>query len=99
MHNDTIMMFMNLDQRFFLTIPVLQLTDMNEERLAVLLSHELAHYLLDHQVLRLAKGYFVKNIYSKFVFRNAGFREAYDPTKQEFRDKVVKKQKYSCFYP
>ncbi len=47
-HNDTIMMFMNLDQRFFLTIPILQLTDMNEERLAVLLSHELAHYLLDH---------------------------------------------------
>jgi len=90
-HNDTIMMFMNLDQRFFLTIPILQLTDMNEERLAVLLSHEMAHYLLDHQVLRLAKGYFVNNIYSKFVFRNAGFREAYDPTKQEFREKVVKK--------
>ena len=64
---------------------------MNEERLAVLLSHEMAHYLLDHQVLRLAKGYFVNNIYSKFVFRNAGFREAYDPTKQEFREKVVKK--------
>lgn len=42
-------------------------------------------------MLRLAKGYFVNNIYSKFIFRNAGFREAYDPTKQEFREKVVKK--------
>jgi len=47
-HNDTIIMFMNLDQRFFLTIPLLKLTDMSEEKLAVLISHELAHYLLDH---------------------------------------------------
>jgi cellobiose-specific phosphotransferase system component IIA len=30
-HNDTIIMFMNLDQRLFITIPLLQLANMNEE--------------------------------------------------------------------
>jgi hypothetical protein len=64
---------------------------MNEEQLALLIAHELSHFLLDHQVLRLAKGFFNKNIYSKLIFRNAGFKEVYDPTKQEFRDKVVNK--------
>lgn len=98
-HNDTLIMFMNLDQRFFLTIPILQLTSMREEQLALLIAHELSHYLLDHQVLRLAKAYFITHVYSRFIFRNAGFKEIYDPTKQEFRDKVVKKQKFSCFYP
>ena len=47
-HNDTVIMFMNLDQRFFLTLPILKLSGMNEERLALLIAHELSHYLLDH---------------------------------------------------
>jgi hypothetical protein len=55
-----------------------------------LIAHELAHFLLDHQVLRLSKGWFVNNILSRFVFRNAGFREVYDPTKEEFKEKVLK---------
>ena len=47
-HNDTMIMFMNMDQRLFLTIPLLQLTNMNEEQLALLIAHEMAHFLLDH---------------------------------------------------
>jgi Zn-dependent protease with chaperone function len=47
-HSDTFVMFINLDQRFFLTIPLLKLSNMNEESLALLVAHELAHYLLEH---------------------------------------------------
>lgn len=47
-HNDTVIMFMNLDQRLFLTIPILKFAGMQEERVALLIAHELAHYLLDH---------------------------------------------------
>ena len=47
-HNDIVIMFMNMDQRFFLTIQILQIAGMKEERIALLLAHELAHFLLDH---------------------------------------------------
>lgn len=47
-HNDTIIMFLNMDQRLLLSIPIIKLSKMNEEQLALLVSHELAHFLLDH---------------------------------------------------
>jgi hypothetical protein len=64
---------------------------MKEDHLALLLSHELAHFLLDHQVHRVGKGLFMNKIYSKFIFRNAGFKDVYDPTKVEFKEKVANK--------
>ena len=83
----------------FLTIPVLKLAQMKEEAVAVLVAHELAHFVLDHQVYRVVKAGFVNKVKDILVFKNAGFREVYDPTKQEFKEKVADKQKYSCFYP
>lgn len=48
-HNEQIViMYFNLDQRFFLTVPIVKLSQMKEENLALIISHELAHYLLDH---------------------------------------------------
>ena len=44
----TIALWMNLDQTFYITISALRLTEMDEAKLALLISHELAHYLLDH---------------------------------------------------
>ena len=53
-HNpDTVGMAMSLDQTFFITIATLKIAEMDEAQLALLISHELAHYLMDHQVNRL----------------------------------------------
>ena len=51
LHDDaTVALFMNLDQTLFITIAALKLAEMDESKLALLVSHELAHYLMDHQV-------------------------------------------------
>jgi Zn-dependent protease with chaperone function len=71
---------------------------MQEDQVALLLAHELSHFLLDHQFYRLVKALFVNKIASKLI-KTAGFKEVYDPTKEEFKLKVADKQLYSCFYP
>lgn len=98
-HNDTIIMFLNMDQRLYLTIPILKLAEMKEEGVALLLAHELAHFVLDHQVNRVGKAIFNNKLMNKLFFKNAGFKDVYDPTRVEFKEKVIEKQKYSCFYP
>ena len=49
----TLALFFNLDQTFYITITALQLAEMDEAKLALLVSHELAHYLMDHNVYRM----------------------------------------------
>ena len=44
----TILLFMNFDRTLFITSKALDVTAMEEGELALLLSHELAHYLLEH---------------------------------------------------
>jgi hypothetical protein len=66
----------------------LKFSEFKEEQLALLLTHEMAHYLLDHQFLRVFKAFFVNHIYAKFIKRNAGFLELYDPTREEFKKKT-----------
>lgn len=90
-HDDTVIMLLNLDQRLYLTIPILKLANMKEEGVALLVAHELSHFILDHQPYRIFKAFFVNKIKSILFFKNAGFREIYDPTKQEFKEKVEKK--------
>ena len=52
LHNtNTLAMFMSTDQTFFTTVLAHKLAA-SEEHLALLVAHELAHYLLDHQVKR-----------------------------------------------
>jgi hypothetical protein len=72
---------------------------MQEEHLALLLSHELAHYLLEHQPLRLAKDFLVNDLYRRLFRFKPGYTELHDPIKDEFRAKVSNKQRHSCFYP
>ena len=65
-HNDgTLGMFMSLDHTLFVTIATLKLASMDEAKMALLISHELAHYLMDHQVYRLGLGWFRANVYTK----------------------------------
>ena len=48
LHTDNMLMFLNLDTRFFISSPILNLAAPSEEAMALLVAHELAHYLLDH---------------------------------------------------
>jgi hypothetical protein len=64
---------------------------MKEEGVALLLAHELAHFVLDHQVYRISKSLIANKIRDLILPKNAGFKEVYDPTKEEFRKKVADK--------
>ena len=44
----TVGLWMGLDQTLFVSIAALKVSDMDETKLALLVSHELAHYLMDH---------------------------------------------------
>lgn len=44
----TVGLWMGLDQTLFVSIAALKVSDMDEAKLALLVSHELAHYLMDH---------------------------------------------------
>ena len=39
---------MSLDMTMFVTVATLKIAGMDEAKLALLISHELAHYLMDH---------------------------------------------------
>ena len=41
-------MFMNLDRTLYFTIAALKMAQMDEAKVALLVSHELAHFLMDH---------------------------------------------------
>ena len=59
LHNEnTIGLFMSTDQTLFINVAALRNAHMDEAKLALLVSHELAHYLMDHQVYRMARGFF-----------------------------------------
>ena len=67
LHNEhTIALYMNSDQTFYVTIKALQLAEMNEEKLALLVCHELGHYLLDHSALRQAKAWVLENVFTNY---------------------------------
>ncbi len=44
----TVLLFMNFNRTLFITSKALDVTAMEEDELALLVSHELAHYLLEH---------------------------------------------------
>mmetsp|Transcript_34391 Transcript_34391/g.42467 ORF Transcript_34391/g.42467 Transcript_34391/m.42467 type:complete len:105 (+) Transcript_34391:316-630(+) len=49
LHDDaTVALWMSLDQTLFVSIATLKLAEADEAKLALLVSHELAHYLMDH---------------------------------------------------
>ena len=56
---------------------------MDEKKLALLISHELSHYLLDHQAARITKVVFNEYIYRNY-FRTKEI-EIYDPIKEDFK--------------
>eukprot|EP00347_Sterkiella_histriomuscorum_P010065 403338818 len=98
-HEPTLGMFMSTDQTLFLSSQILKQGDMQEEQVALLLCHELSHYLLDHQVLRIMKSiihnFFINTLsYKKIRERQDEFQ---DPVFEEYRNKT-KIQQFMCFY-
>jgi len=53
----SVAMFMSPDKSFFITVAALSLAK-TEEQLALVVAHELSHYLLDHQVKRIFVSWF-----------------------------------------
>lgn len=81
----------------FVTIETLKVADMKEEQVSLLIGHELAHYLLDHQPLRLLKWLMVTHVVNKlFVMPNK--HSLHEPVVQDFKDKTYL-HSFSCFYP
>lgn len=98
LHNSTTLaLFMSPDQTFFLTVNALSLSIQDEQALALLISHELAHYLLDHNVKRSFVSFFWAYIHRN-LFRMPSSSEIYDPLTLEFKERT-KLQKFSCYYP
>lgn len=92
-HN--VFMFMNFDQTLFVTSQMLKVAQMNEAEVALMISHELSHYLLEHQVSRLASFWAELYVRPRMFDLKKELREA---IKEEFKEKTVL-QKISCFYP
>lgn len=95
-HDDTLILFLNMDGTFYISIKCLKLAKDSDEKLAYFLCHEMSHFLLGHQPLRLWNGFAAVN-FSKYM-KSAIDKEVYDPVKEEFKERVFM-QKYSCFYP
>ena len=55
-HNETLVLFLNFDGTFFVTIKSLKICEFSEEKLALLIAYEMAHYLLDHSQKRVTEG-------------------------------------------
>ena len=90
---------MSLDQTIFVTVATLRLTDMDEAKLALLISHEFAHYLMDHQILRLFLGMIREKILSHILpKKNTMDSSSVDPVRKDFIART-KLQQYSCYYP
>ena len=47
-HDENLILFMNMEGTLFLTIKCLNVSEHDEAKLALLVCHELSHYLLDH---------------------------------------------------
>ncbi|CDW80167.1 m48 family [Stylonychia lemnae] len=97
-HNENIGMFMNVDNKLYVSVNVLKIAEMKEEQVALLICHELAHYILDHQIQRLLNSlghYMLKDLGLFKLKSDIKFR---DPTLDEFK-KRTQVQHYLCFYP
>ena len=92
LYDDTVFMFLSPDLHFFITHKALKLTQDNEMLLSLLISHELAHYLLDHQAMRMIHSFLLGYCYKR-LFPNKDWRDheevvVHDPLKYEFDDKT-----------
>ena len=58
LYDQNLIMFFNFDNQFYITHKCLSLAENEEKKLALLICHELAHFLLDHNGRRVVTNAF-----------------------------------------
>jgi hypothetical protein len=87
-YNHNLIMFFNWNHHFYITHKCINLTHNDERQLALLICHELSHYLLDHQARRVAIIVYATKIFNKW-FETDEEREIklYDPVHMELKER------------
>lgn len=94
--DDNIALFFNRDNHFYITTRALKATDNHPAKIGLLISHELAHYLLDHQEHRIMNAVLLPLMLPSVRGKDMDL-EMYDPLREELK-KRRSLQVYSCFY-
>lgn len=101
--DDTVFLYLSHDLTLFVTHRALTVSEKDERLLSILISHELAHYLLSHQSKRLLTA-FLNTYIQGIIFDEKKIRkthkdiDVYDPMITEY-EKRTALQKYSGYYP
>ena len=88
---------MNLDGTLYLSIQCLKVCDNDMSKLGLLICHELAHYLMDHQPKRLTS-IWLHNMVGNTFLKSKSEAKLFDPIRNEFENHI-KLTKFCCFYP
>ena len=96
-YDENLALFFNFDHTLYLTLKCHKLSEFTEEKLALLICHEMSHFLLGHNSRRIIISYFHWDLYKKW-FKTGHEKEFSDPRLDELKERT-KIQKYSCFYP
>ena len=94
-YSDQLFMFLSFDGTLIITTGLLDVCGQDDNALFLLISHELAHYLLDHQQTRI-----VNTILHKLKIK-AGYYETREIGDESLRTEFNKRtflQNWSCFY-
>jgi hypothetical protein len=91
-------MFMNLDGTFYISQTCLKVTDSDPKELALLMCHELSHFLLDHQSSRVTQYLLNEKLKTEYFKTSLERAKVYDPVVEEF-DKRTFASCLGCFYP
>lgn len=94
-HSDILGLFFNLDHTLIISSKCLKLAEDSPEQLGLLLTHELAHFLLQHQGSRMLYAYFLEWF---DIYDHVKRQFNYDPLKKEFLQRTYG-QRFCCFYP
>lgn len=87
LYDENLVLFFNSDLKFYLTLKCHKLANYTEEKLALLICHELSHYLLDHNSKRIIISYFHWEFFKKWFKSIQDNCELYDPRTEEFKER------------
>lgn len=98
--DSNILLFYNFDDTFYISSQCLKLAKNEPSKLALLICHELSHYLLDHQAKRVFTMWArhkLNGFSSIFKLKSQRLRVSPNPAVAEF-DKRVYPSQFGCFY-
>lgn len=95
--NNTLILFYNFDNTFFVASKCLKIANLNEYELALLICSELSHFLLSHTPKRVFESLFQKYIFRK-LFRLSDDVSSTDPLVKDLEERTSL-HKHSPYYP